>query len=369
MADNDRWRNDQDAMRSRDEERRRREAESYPYRREESGGMSDRGRSWGDGSIAQRGFGNDRSGYDRNRRYGEERRGDFGSGGGDYDRGREERMGDRYGGGGAYGSDYRGGGMAGGRSGRASSGGYQDQAPGREVYGGHDDSRGSYGTDQGYGSGRGGDRDAAYRELHDRGDGYIGRDRNYGFSGGEGRGFWREAADEVRSWFSNDDSDHRREDRSYGSGGVEHHRGRGPRSYQRSDARILEDVNDRLTDDPHINASEIDVRVENREVTLSGTVTSRFEKRHAEDIAESVSGVTHVQNNIRVGQPGGNVGPIGAAASTTTGMSMEAGMPTGAASTDQSSGRGGSAGASTAAETSGGISGPNTSRRKGGSTI
>jgi hypothetical protein len=29
-------------------------------------------------------------------------------------------------------------------------------------------------------------------------------------------------------------------------------------------------------------------------------VNSRFEKRHAEDIAESVSGVAHVQNNLRV---------------------------------------------------------------------
>jgi hypothetical protein len=44
------------------------------------------------------------------------------------------------------------------------------------------------------------------------------------------------------------------------------------------------------------------VTVSNREVTLSGTVNSRFEKRHAEDLAESVSGVAHVQNNLRVQQ-------------------------------------------------------------------
>jgi hypothetical protein len=78
------------------------------------------------------------------------------------------------------------------------------------------------------------------------------------------------------------------------------HRGRGPRGYQRPDERILEDVSDRLTDDPHVDASKIEVRVENREVTLNGTVASRFEKRHAEDIAESTPGVTHVQNNLRV---------------------------------------------------------------------
>ena len=42
--------------------------------------------------------------------------------------------------------------------------------------------------------------------------------------------------------------------------------------------------------------------VTNREVALSGTVDSREAKRRAEDIAESVGGVTHVQNNLRVGQ-------------------------------------------------------------------
>jgi osmotically-inducible protein OsmY len=83
------------------------------------------------------------------------------------------------------------------------------------------------------------------------------------------------------------------------------HRGRGPKGYARSDERIREDVSDRLTDDPHVDASEVEVTVQDREVTLSGTVNSRFEKRHAEDIAESVSGVTHVQNNLRVEPRGG----------------------------------------------------------------
>ena len=36
------------------------------------------------------------------------------------------------------------------------------------------------------------------------------------------------------------------------------------------------------------------------EVTLSGTVNSRLEKRRAEDVADDVSGVKHVQNNLRV---------------------------------------------------------------------
>jgi CBS domain-containing protein len=86
----------------------------------------------------------------------------------------------------------------------------------------------------------------------------------------------------------------------------EDHRGRGPRNYQRSDDRIREDVSERLSDDARVDASEIEVAVQNREVTLTGTVRDRNEKRWAEDIAESVSGVTHVQNNLRVGQRQGD---------------------------------------------------------------
>jgi BON domain len=78
------------------------------------------------------------------------------------------------------------------------------------------------------------------------------------------------------------------------------HRGRGPRNYVRSDERILEDVHERLTLDPHLDASEIGVVVKDREVTLSGNVASRADKRRAEDIAEDVSCVVHVQNNVRV---------------------------------------------------------------------
>ena len=46
--------------------------------------------------------------------------------------------------------------------------------------------------------------------------------------------------------------------------------------------------------------SEIDVQVKNGEVTLTGTVDDRQAKRIAEDIAESVSGVHDVHNQIRV---------------------------------------------------------------------
>jgi osmotically-inducible protein OsmY len=98
------------------------------------------------------------------------------------------------------------------------------------------------------------------------------------------------------------------------------HRGRGPRGYRRSDDRIREDVNDRLTDDPFLDATEIEVAVSACEVTLSGTVDNRFDKRRAEDIAEQVSGVKHVQNNLRV-QSGGERSASGAETVTSIGTS------------------------------------------------
>jgi hypothetical protein len=79
------------------------------------------------------------------------------------------------------------------------------------------------------------------------------------------------------------------------------HRGKGPKNYTRSDDRIREDVSDRLSDDPYLDASEIVVDVKTGEVTLSGHVESRQAKRRSEDCAEAVSGVKHVQNNLRVG--------------------------------------------------------------------
>ncbi|MDF2970993.1 MAG: hypothetical protein K0R61_1443 [Microvirga sp.] len=216
-----------------------------------------------DGYIARRGFGNRSAGYDRNTGSG---RSDD-----DYGRGRERDFGDSagYGSGGSA-LDWHD--VVG-----------EERGQGRPLFDTdhrHDPDR--FGQDR-YG------RDRSGSESFGRGS----RDYN------EERGFFERAGDEVRSWFGDDDAERRR-DRDMRESGQ--HRGRGPKGYQRSDARILEDVNDRLTEDPHLDASEIDVRVENREVTLSGTVNSRFEKRHAEDITESVSGVTHVQNNLRIQQ-------------------------------------------------------------------
>jgi osmotically-inducible protein OsmY len=76
--------------------------------------------------------------------------------------------------------------------------------------------------------------------------------------------------------------------------------GRGPKGYTRSDERIREDVSDKLMEHPDLDASEIEVRVSGGEVTLAGSVDSRWAKRLAEDIAESCTGVRDVMNQLRV---------------------------------------------------------------------
>jgi hypothetical protein len=78
------------------------------------------------------------------------------------------------------------------------------------------------------------------------------------------------------------------------------HIGKGPKSYRRSDDRILEEISDHMCDNPYLNASEIDVAVNNCEVVLTGIVEDRQSKRLAEDIAEAVSGVENVENRLRV---------------------------------------------------------------------
>ena len=84
--------------------------------------------------------------------------------------------------------------------------------------------------------------------------------------------------------------------------------GKGPKGYTRSDDRIREEISDALMADDDVDASEIEVRVEHGEVTLTGTVDSRQEKRAAEEVAERCQGVNNVQNSLRVVSSSGQSG-------------------------------------------------------------
>lgn len=168
------------------------------------------------------------------------------------------------------------------------------------------------------------------------------------------RGWWERARDEVASWFGDEEAERRRrqdEQNSGQSAGASYERGgqgprgsfrgRGPRGYRRSDERIRDDINDRLTEHDEIDASDIEVGVQNGEVTLTGMVDSRRTKRLAEVIAESVTGVTNVENRLRVQRgesryettdtgvmgastPTTDAPPLGTATPITTGTELDA---------------------------------------------
>jgi len=86
------------------------------------------------------------------------------------------------------------------------------------------------------------------------------------------------------------------------------HAGKGPRTYQRSDERIRDEVCERLACSGDVDATDVDIQVHAGEVTLVGRVDSRFEKRMAEDLAESVWGITQVHNQLRVSPSEGEAG-------------------------------------------------------------
>lgn len=78
--------------------------------------------------------------------------------------------------------------------------------------------------------------------------------------------------------------------------------GVGPKGYKRSDLRIQEDVSELLFHHPEIDASGIEVTVENGVVTLNGHVDNRSDKYFVEDEIENCPGVSRVQNFLSVGR-------------------------------------------------------------------
>lgn len=181
--------------------------------------------------------------------------------------------------------------MDSGRSRYGSDRGYDDGGAGssRMRSGGMDDDR--YGSDRGYGSTRSGDMGLSGSGSR----GYSGM--NTGRSGSMGYGSDR-----------------------YGSG-LGPHSGRGPEGYSRSSDRITEDVNEALTHHGGVDASKIRVSVEDGEVTLEGTVSSRREKRMAENAAEDARGVRDVHNRLRISSDDSDTDDQNSATASASGTS------------------------------------------------
>ena len=91
-----------------------------------------------------------------------------------------------------------------------------------------------------------------------------------------------------------------------GQGPSPRYRPVGPRGYQRSDARILEDICDRLTRSGRLDVRDVEVHVDSGVVRLEGSVPDRLQKYRVEDIADDVFGVRDLVNRLRVcrGEPG-----------------------------------------------------------------
>lgn len=76
--------------------------------------------------------------------------------------------------------------------------------------------------------------------------------------------------------------------------------GRGPKTYTRSDERILDDVCELFTRHPDLDPTEVSVSVDRGTVLLKGTVPEKYMKHLSEDIALEVPGVVEVENHLRV---------------------------------------------------------------------
>lgn len=93
------------------------------------------------------------------------------------------------------------------------------------------------------------------------------------------------------------------------------YQGRGPRNYTRSNERILEEVNERLTDDPWLDASDITVQCVDGRVQLEGQVRDRWMKHRAEDLVDACMGVRDIDNRLRI-QSSSDASSAGASADT-----------------------------------------------------
>jgi hypothetical protein len=78
------------------------------------------------------------------------------------------------------------------------------------------------------------------------------------------------------------------------------HWGKGPKGYKRSDERTRDDVCDAIAHQGHVDASDVEVKVTDGIVTLSGTVLHRHDKRRLEHLAEHCRGVHEVHNELRL---------------------------------------------------------------------
>lgn len=196
-----------------------------------------------------------------------------------------------------YNSPYRG---------AYGQGGYGGRSPGQQ-WSGRRGQPGAYGGQGLQDAGAGGYNQGSF-ELDDDGPieaGYLGDSdrgnwaRNYQGEGSRGSSMGYSTRRHGGSGYAEQTGSRGQQSGSQGS-----FRGKGPRGYMRSDERLCEDINERLTDDDYIDASDISVDVKDGVVTLSGEVEQRRLKHRIEDLVERCHGVQDIRNEIRVKRGG-----------------------------------------------------------------
>lgn len=111
----------------------------------------------------------------------------------------------------------------------------------------------------------------------------------------------RERAERM-SWRAAGAQDYPNADSSTDNGGVlaQSHRGKGPKGYRPSDERLRENVCERLTHDPFVDATDIEVSVANGVLTLTGRVATRRMQYAVADLLAEIPGVGTVHNSVQV---------------------------------------------------------------------
>jgi len=76
--------------------------------------------------------------------------------------------------------------------------------------------------------------------------------------------------------------------------------GKGPKAWQPTDNRLVDEVNEALARHPAIDATDVEVAVEGSRVILRGEVGDRRVKHLAKECAQGIDGVEDVQDELRV---------------------------------------------------------------------
>jgi hypothetical protein len=296
----------------------------------ERGGMfgherdEERGRSQGSYGRESGGYGRmglgERGGWGSS--HGMMERSERGQGQGSYGQGSYGQSGYGQSGWGGYGSSS-GGGMGGyGQGGYGPSSGSTYGQGGYGTYGGSQSGYGSSGQGMG-------------------GMGGQGRMGGYGASTGQGGSHGRsESRDWGRERHMGEGGRGHQEQQEHEEGGFFHRMGegirnvfgmhdrgpffgKGPKGYKRSDERIREECSEMIARQGWIDATDVDIKVQNGEVTLSGTVKEREHKRQLERMIEEISGVEDVRNEIRVKREAQGVTTAASGTTTTTASTGE----------------------------------------------